>query len=108
MATVIKPDNRMNTAEIPPEIQSAYYGTNSFVQYGLNSKGLTLYDVDREPRPPITDDGTTTLQVRNLNLELTCPICLGVLHNTMTVMECLHRFCAGCIETSLRLGYTRL
>jgi len=66
--------------------------------------GLTLYDYHREPRPPITDDSTTTIQIRNLNIELTCPICLGILHNTMTVMECLHRFCSGCISKSLRLG----
>jgi len=66
--------------------------------------GLSLYESHREPRPPITDDSTTTLQVRNLNIELTCPVCLGILHNTMTVMECLHRFCSGCISKSLRLG----
>lgn len=80
-----------STAEIPPEIASQYWG-------------LSMYDVERECRPPITDDSTTTLQVRTLNIELQCPICLGVLHNTMTVMECLHRFCSGCISKSLRLG----
>jgi len=69
-----------------------------------NYWGLTLYDVEREYRPPISDDSTTALQVRTLNIELQCPICLGVLHNTMTVMECLHRFCSGCISKSLRLG----
>jgi len=66
--------------------------------------GLTLFEMNRKPRTPVTEDNTTTIQIRNLNLELTCPVCLGILHNTMTVMECLHRFCAECISKSLRLG----
>jgi len=65
---------------------------------------LTEWEKDRKPRTPITDETITNIQVRNLNIELTCAVCLGILHNTMTVMECLHRFCAGCISKSLRLG----
>jgi hypothetical protein len=30
---------------------------------------------------------------RLLNAELMCPICLSVVRETLTVMECLHRFC---------------
>jgi len=66
--------------------------------------GLTLYEVNRPPRLPVTNETSTTIQIRNLNLELTCPVCLGILHHTMTVMECLHRFCSSCISKSLRLG----
>ncbi|BBM98681.1 E3 ubiquitin-protein ligase RNF1/2 [Marchantia polymorpha subsp. ruderalis] len=33
-----------------------------------------------------------------------CPICLGILRNTRTVMECLHRFCRECIDKAMRLG----
>lgn len=65
----------------------------------------TLYDIYRQPRAPITDPhATKTLPVRVLNAELTCPICLGVIRNTMVVMECLHRFCGECIQKCLRLG----
>uniref|UniRef100_A0A2K6C8I0 E3 ubiquitin-protein ligase RING2 n=1 Tax=Macaca nemestrina TaxID=9545 RepID=A0A2K6C8I0_MACNE len=32
-----------------------------------------------------------------LHSELTCPICLEMLKNTMTTKECLHPFCADCI-----------
>uniref|UniRef100_K3X845 RING-type domain-containing protein n=1 Tax=Globisporangium ultimum (strain ATCC 200006 / CBS 805.95 / DAOM BR144) TaxID=431595 RepID=K3X845_GLOUD len=65
----------------------------------------TLYDIYRQPRAPITDPSATkTLPVRVLNAELTCPICLGIIRNTMVVMECLHRFCGECIQKCLRLG----
>ncbi|PRP78457.1 hypothetical protein PROFUN_13690 [Planoprotostelium fungivorum] len=50
-------------------------------------------------RPLVLDDTMTTIQV-----QITCPICLGILRQTHTMMECLHRFCAECIEKSLRLG----
>jgi len=80
---------------------------------GLNSQdgeeecieGLTLYETYREPIPLYDNaNHTTTLQVRTLNVELTCPICLGIMRNTMTVMECLHRFCDECISKCLRWG----
>ncbi|KAL6068660.1 E3 ubiquitin-protein ligase RING2 [Balamuthia mandrillaris] len=67
-------------------------------------EGLTLYELYRRPMLPIEDSSTTTLQIRTLNVELTCPICLGIIRRTMTVMECLHRFCADCISKCLRLS----
>jgi E3 ubiquitin-protein ligase RNF1/2 len=68
-------------------------------------EGLTLYETYREPiSPPDDPHHTTTLQVRTLNVELTCPICLGIMRQTMTVMECLHRFCDECISKCLRWG----
>ncbi|CAI9089354.1 OLC1v1023917C1 [Oldenlandia corymbosa var. corymbosa] len=33
-----------------------------------------------------------------------CPICLGIIKKTRTVMGCLHRFCRECIDKSMRLG----
>jgi len=50
------------------------------------------------------DDTEITLRVRTLNADFTCPICLGIMRDTMTVMECLHRFCRECIEMSIRMG----
>lgn len=55
-------------------------------------------------RRRVTDDRTMTLAVRTLNQELTCPVCLGIIHDTMTVLECMHRFCSECIEKCLRIG----
>ncbi|KAH7482417.1 hypothetical protein PRIC1_006804 [Phytophthora ramorum] len=63
----------------------------------------TLFDIYRQPRAPVTDPSATrTLSVRVLNADLTCPICLGIIKETMVVMECLHRFCGECISTAIR------
>ncbi|KAF1793681.1 Zinc finger, C3HC4 RING-type [Phytophthora cactorum] len=63
----------------------------------------TLFDIYRQPRAPVTDpNATKTLSVRQLNADLTCPICLGIIKETMVVMECLHRFCGECISTAIR------
>ncbi|EEY60557.1 uncharacterized protein PITG_13276 [Phytophthora infestans T30-4] len=63
----------------------------------------TLFDIYRQPRAPVTDpNATRTLSVRQLNADLTCPICLGIIKETMVVMECLHRFCGECISTAIR------
>lgn len=35
--------------------------------------------------------------------ELKCPICLGNIEKTSTVMACLHRFCSECLHRSLRM-----
>lgn len=71
----------------------------------LDRAGLSPWDRERPVRPLITDEShRTSLQIRSLNAELTCPVCLGILRHTMTVMECLHRFCDGCITRALRLG----
>ncbi|CAI5724282.1 unnamed protein product [Hyaloperonospora brassicae] len=63
----------------------------------------TLFDLYRQPRAPVTDrHATKTLSMRQLNADLTCPICLGIIKETMVVMECLHRFCRTCISTAIR------
>lgn len=54
------------------------------------------------PRPPIEEE--ITISSRYINMELTCPICLRILHKTEIVMECLHRFCSECIQKCLRVG----
>eukprot|EP00467_Chlorarachnion_reptans_P023616 CAMPEP_0114502448 /NCGR_PEP_ID=MMETSP0109-20121206/9099_1 /TAXON_ID=29199 /ORGANISM="Chlorarachnion reptans, Strain CCCM449" /LENGTH=340 /DNA_ID=CAMNT_0001680369 /DNA_START=59 /DNA_END=1081 /DNA_ORIENTATION=- len=55
-------------------------------------------------RPAIASDMEASLSVRQLNSDFTCAICLGILQETMTVMECLHRYCRDCIEMSIRMG----
>ena len=81
-------------------------------------EGLTLYELNRAPRPvlPEVDPSTMELETVNiaqsesgevnvqaLSLELRCPICFDTLKQTMMVKECLHRFCKECIEKCLRL-----
>lgn len=65
---------------------------------------LSLYELHRTPQEVITDDTEIAVSARSLQSELTCPICLDMLTNTMTTKDCLHRFCAECIVTSLRTG----
>ncbi|KAI5657132.1 hypothetical protein M9H77_25925 [Catharanthus roseus] len=45
-----------------------------------------------------------TVKLSDIRKEVQCPICLGVIRKTRTVMECLHRFCRECIDKSMRLG----
>merc|ERR1711936_964470 len=65
---------------------------------------LSLYELHRTPQEAITDETEIAVSARSLQSELTCPICLDMLTNTMTTKECLHRFCAECIVTALRSG----
>ncbi|KAI5386657.1 hypothetical protein KIW84_072980 [Lathyrus oleraceus] len=44
------------------------------------------------------------VDLSSLRKEIECPICLGIIRNTSTVMECMHRFCRDCIHKSIRLG----
>ncbi|KAL8113037.1 hypothetical protein AgCh_020383 [Apium graveolens] len=45
-----------------------------------------------------------TVALADIRKEVQCPICLGIIRKTRTVMECLHRFCRECIDKSMRLG----
>ncbi|KAJ7563508.1 hypothetical protein O6H91_03G113400 [Diphasiastrum complanatum] len=45
-----------------------------------------------------------TVCLSDIRKEMQCPICLGIIRKTRTVMECLHRFCRECIDKSMRLG----
>ncbi|RLM98989.1 putative E3 ubiquitin-protein ligase RING1a [Panicum miliaceum] len=44
------------------------------------------------------------VKLMDVRKEVQCPICLGIIRKTRTVMECLHRFCRDCIDKSMRLG----
>jgi len=52
---------------------------------------LSLYELQRSPQQPITDDTEIAVSPRSIHNELMCPICLDVLKKTMTTKECLHR-----------------
>ncbi|XP_048327652.2 putative E3 ubiquitin-protein ligase RING1a isoform X2 [Ziziphus jujuba] len=45
-----------------------------------------------------------SVELPDLRKDVQCPICLGIIKKTRTVMECLHRFCRECIDKSMRLG----
>ncbi|KAJ3687320.1 hypothetical protein LUZ61_016484 [Rhynchospora tenuis] len=44
------------------------------------------------------------VKLEEIRKEVQCPICLGIIRKTRTVMECLHRFCRDCIDKSMRMG----
>ncbi|KAG6506157.1 hypothetical protein ZIOFF_031475 [Zingiber officinale] len=52
----------------------------------------------------ISMDGFIFVKLADIRKEVQCPICLGIIRKTRTVMECLHRFCRECIDKSMRLG----
>lgn len=63
---------------------------------------LTLYERNRKPRNVVK--GRIQRPEKALEQAFRCVICLGYIRNTRIVMECMHRFCEGCIEKSLRMG----
>ncbi|KAF3566450.1 hypothetical protein DY000_02013357, partial [Brassica cretica] len=49
-------------------------------------------------------DQFVEIDLGEIRKDVQCPICLGIIKKTRTVMECLHRFCRECIDKSMRLG----
>ncbi|KAM0052005.1 putative transcription factor C2H2 family [Helianthus debilis subsp. tardiflorus] len=80
----------------------------------------SLYEDDEElqrnnhdEEAPETDDASSScsdkedfilVKLAEIRKEVQCPICLGIIRKTRTVMECLHRFCRECIDKSMRMG----
>ncbi|MED6185249.1 hypothetical protein PIB30_055243, partial [Stylosanthes scabra] len=44
--------------------------------------------------------GYVYVELLEIRKDVQCPICLGIIKKTRTVMECLHRFCRECIDKS--------
>ncbi|KAJ7947005.1 E3 ubiquitin-protein ligase ring1a-like protein [Quillaja saponaria] len=62
---------------------------------------------ESDPSPSSSNgekDEYVVIKLSDLRKEVQCPICLGIIRKTRTVMECLHRFCRECIDKSMRLG----
>ncbi|KAK6729037.1 hypothetical protein RB195_006222 [Necator americanus] len=77
-----------------------------FSSANAEGKELSLDDYDRirTPHKSLADNTELRLRAGTLSTELSCPICLDLLTQTMTTKECLHRFCAECITTALFRG----
>ncbi|TVU20032.1 hypothetical protein EJB05_36219 [Eragrostis curvula] len=64
-------------------------------------------DEDHDSEESLSDgemDEFVLVKLTDIRKEVQCPICLGIIRKTRTVMECLHRFCRDCIDKSMRLG----
>ncbi|KAL1165670.1 hypothetical protein V6Z11_A06G144200 [Gossypium hirsutum] len=60
---------------------------------------------DRCPSPcNENEQDHVIVKLSDVRKEVQCPICLGIIRKTRTVMECLHRFCRECIDKSMRMG----
>ncbi|AQK45368.1 putative E3 ubiquitin-protein ligase RING1a [Zea mays] len=79
-------------------------------QGGLEDDSDTEGDggADGDSESSQSDGGGTDefmlVKLAEIRKEVQCPICLGIIRKTRTVMECLHRFCRDCIDKSMRLG----
>ncbi|TKY48883.1 putative E3 ubiquitin-protein ligase RING1a [Spatholobus suberectus] len=73
------------------------------------------HDNNRDKEKPQDSDETPSsgseekpefvfVELLEIRKDVQCPICLGIIKKTRTVMECLHRFCRECIDKSMRLG----
>lgn len=78
-------------------------------------QGNQNHDEEADDSGGDDSDGTTcssggekdefiTVRLSEIRKEVQCPICLGIIRKTRTVMECLHRFCRECIDKSMRMG----
>uniref|UniRef100_A0A7N0ZUS5 RING-type domain-containing protein n=1 Tax=Kalanchoe fedtschenkoi TaxID=63787 RepID=A0A7N0ZUS5_KALFE len=64
-------------------------------------------EFERSPSPSSDEEEKADfidVNLPEIRKEVQCPICLGIIRKTRTVMECLHRFCRECIDKSMRLG----
>ncbi|XP_019432120.1 PREDICTED: putative E3 ubiquitin-protein ligase RING1a isoform X2 [Lupinus angustifolius] len=69
---------------------------------------------NKDEKPQDSDETTSSgsedksefvyVELQEVRKDVQCPICLGIIKKTRTVMECLHRFCRECIDKSMRLG----
>ncbi|KAH7844210.1 hypothetical protein Vadar_025539 [Vaccinium darrowii] len=61
-------------------------------------------DGSRSDDDPANYPEWIVVELPALRTYVQCPICLGIIKKTRTVMECLHRFCRECIDKSMRMG----
>ncbi|KAF9587533.1 hypothetical protein IFM89_003809 [Coptis chinensis] len=53
--------------------------------------------------PPISH-GYVEVNLVAVRKPFECPICLGIMKETRTLQDCMHRFCRDCIEKEMGLG----
>ncbi|RYE45559.1 MAG: hypothetical protein EOP48_22080, partial [Sphingobacteriales bacterium] len=75
----------------------------------LNESTLLSENDLKRPRdvapPPLLNEETTKVtksQHENLQEELTCAICKGVIYNCVTLAPCQHNFCSACLSEHLQ------
>jgi len=97
-------DTVPTSSPLPGLSNDIYMNPISEYEEQVEINGLTLFDIHRKPRPVLPRCQEISLPLKKMNAEFQCPICLEYMKKTLIVMECLHRFCAACIEKCLRMG----
>ncbi|PIN07391.1 putative E3 ubiquitin ligase [Handroanthus impetiginosus] len=88
----------------PPEEEKADDSHQGSENHNHNQTDNTC-DSDESPYSSDGEkDEFIVVKLAEIRKEVQCPICLGIIRKTCTVMECLHRFCRECIDKSMRLG----
>ncbi|XWS18417.1 hypothetical protein CRYUN_Cryun32bG0042100 [Craigia yunnanensis] len=78
---------------------------NNHEQHPQETEDAAADESDRSPSPCNEHKQEYVLvKLSDIRKEVQCPICLGIIRKTRTVMECLHRFCRECIDKSMRMG----
>ncbi|XWS12620.1 hypothetical protein CRYUN_Cryun37aG0105700 [Craigia yunnanensis] len=78
---------------------------NKHEQHPQETEDAAADESDRSPSPCNEHKQEYVLvKSSDIRKEVQCPICLGIIRKTRTVMECLHRFCRECIDKSMRMG----
>ncbi|XP_010260273.1 PREDICTED: putative E3 ubiquitin-protein ligase RING1a isoform X2 [Nelumbo nucifera] len=85
--------------------QQNHHQNQSHREEGVDEDDDGEEDFDGSPSSSGGDkDEFVLVRLSDVRKEVQCPICLGIIRKTRTVMECLHRFCRECIDKSMRLG----
>ncbi|XVF25772.1 hypothetical protein REPUB_Repub13aG0242300 [Reevesia pubescens] len=80
--------------------------SNNHEQHQQETEDAAADESDRSSSPCNNEHKQEYVLVKlsDIRKEVQCPICLGIIRKTRTVMECLHRFCRECIDKSMRMG----
>ena len=77
-------------SQLPPSIAASYHRSKK--SHSRESIAVSLESIERA--------------LRDIGQELSCPICLGVLEDAVS-LPCTHFFCEGCFERSITIKPTR-
>lgn len=94
---------------MPAQTRGHDVGEDDPVEDSQSNHHRGLEDAEESDRSPSSSNGDNkdeyvAVKLSDIRKEVQCPICLGIIRKTRTVMECLHRFCRECIDKSMRLG----
>ncbi|KAJ4837553.1 hypothetical protein Tsubulata_046929 [Turnera subulata] len=90
---------------ITPQLSWVLHGVSDFLaSVGWLWLTMSLYPLVWLLELGVELHGYIVVKLSEIRKEVQCPICLGIIRKTRTVMECLHRFCRECIDKSMRLG----